>query len=32
MIGCAGYYALMDGVRDGLSLNAFASLPLAGVE
>lgn len=24
MIGCAGYYALMDGNRDGLSLNAFA--------
>lgn len=32
MIGCAGYYALMDGARDDLSLNAFASLPLDGVE
>jgi N6-L-threonylcarbamoyladenine synthase len=24
MIGCAGYYALTDGKRDGLALNAFA--------
>lgn len=32
MIGCAGYYALMDGAQDGLSLNAFASLPLTGVK
>jgi len=24
MIGCAGYYALMDGERDGLDLNAKA--------